>query len=157
MQIRPGFSYHIKNSFFDFVQDNALMSNKENGHFRPHFLAIQDDFDENIYWMIPISSKVDKYQTIMSKKQAKYGKCDTIVIGKFAGEDRAFLIQNAFPIIPEYFDHIHTINDIPVTIHQTLQAELETKLKKIIAMNKNGVPLFFSNVNHIMEILKKTN
>lgn len=42
MEIRPGYSYHIKNEFFDMIQDNSLMSNKENGNYRPHFYAIQD-------------------------------------------------------------------------------------------------------------------
>ena len=42
MEIRQGYSYHIKDEFFDMVQDKYLMSNKENGNHRPHFYAIQD-------------------------------------------------------------------------------------------------------------------
>lgn len=42
MEIRQGYSYHIKDEFFDMVQDKYLMSNKENGNYRPHFYAIQD-------------------------------------------------------------------------------------------------------------------
>ena len=40
-------------------------------------------------------------------KGKKYGRCNTIVIGKFAGKENAYLIQNAFPIIGKYLDHIH--------------------------------------------------
>ena len=40
MEIRQGYSYHIKDEFFDRVQDRYLMSNKENGNYRPHFYAI---------------------------------------------------------------------------------------------------------------------
>ncbi len=36
MEIKQGYSYHIKDEIFDMVQDKYLMSNKEN--YRPHFL-----------------------------------------------------------------------------------------------------------------------
>ena len=36
MQIRRGYSYHIRDEFFDLVQDKYLMSNKEEGNYRPH-------------------------------------------------------------------------------------------------------------------------
>ena len=38
MEIRQGYSYHIKDEFFDKVQDKYLMSNKENGNYCPHLL-----------------------------------------------------------------------------------------------------------------------
>ena len=42
------------------------------------------------HWMIPISSQVEKYKVIAEKKKRKYGKCNTIIIGKFAGKENAF-------------------------------------------------------------------
>ena len=36
MKIQSGFYYHIKNTFFEEIQDSALMSNKEDGNYRPH-------------------------------------------------------------------------------------------------------------------------
>lgn len=52
MEIQQGYSYHIKDEFFDMVQDKYLMSNKGNGNYRPHFYAIQDKKNPNLYWMI---------------------------------------------------------------------------------------------------------
>ena len=40
MEIRQGYSYHIKDEFFNLVQDKYLMSNKEQGNYRPHYYAI---------------------------------------------------------------------------------------------------------------------
>lgn len=37
MEVTQGYSYHIKDEFFDMIQDKYLMSNKENGNYRPHF------------------------------------------------------------------------------------------------------------------------
>ena len=149
MEIKQGYSYHIKDEFFELVQDKYLMGNKENGNYRPHFLAIQDNKNEDLYWMIPISSQVEKYKIIMDKKIKRYGKCNTIVIGKFAGRDNAFLIQNAFPIIKKYFDHVHTIEDTPIMIHGKLNRELTVNLREVIAMYRRGIHLIFPDIDYI--------
>ncbi len=49
MEIHQGYSFHIKDEFFDIVQDKYLMSNKENGNYRPHFYAIQDNKNQAFY------------------------------------------------------------------------------------------------------------
>lgn len=36
------------------------------------------------------------------------------------GKGKCFLIQNTFPVIEKYFDHVHTIQEQPVTIHKKL-------------------------------------
>lgn len=124
MDIRQGYSYHIKDSFFEMIQDKHMMSNKENGSYRPHYYAIQDKTNSQIYWMIPISSQVEKYKNIIKQKEKKYGKCNTIVIGRFAGKENVFLIQNAFPIISKYMDHIHTVEGRPIKVHKNLNKNL---------------------------------
>ena len=47
-------------------------------------------FHKEKNWMIPISSQVEKYKIIIEKKKQRYGKCNTIIIGRFAGKDNAF-------------------------------------------------------------------
>lgn len=42
IEVKQGYSYHIKDSFFSYVSDSALMSNKENGSYRPHYYAIEE-------------------------------------------------------------------------------------------------------------------
>jgi len=73
MEIRQGYSYHIKDEFFELVQDKYLMSNKEQGNYWPYYYAIQDKKNPELYWMIPISSQAEKYKGIIEKK--RYGKC----------------------------------------------------------------------------------
>ena len=149
MEIKQGYSYHIKDEFFDIIQDKYLMGNKENGNYRPHFLAIQDNKNAELYWMIPISSQVDKYRTIIEKKVKRYGKCNTISIGKFGGKDNAFLIQNAFPVIAKYLDHVHTIEGKPIMIHNKLNRELTVNLREVLAMYKCGIKLIFPDIEYI--------
>ena len=58
--------YFIADHFFQDFPDPALMQNKEDGHGRPCFLAIMDD--DGLFWMIPISSRVEKYKRIYERK-----------------------------------------------------------------------------------------
>ncbi len=155
MEVRQGYSYHIKDEFFERMSDKYLMSNKENGNYRPHFYAIRDSKQEELLWMIPISSQVEKYKKVVEKKIQKYGKCNTIIIGRFAGKENAFLIQNAFPIRKEYLDHIHTIENKPIKVHDKLDWELTVCLKEILAMHKRGIHLFFPDVDKILNKLNE--
>jgi hypothetical protein len=66
MQIETGYIYHIKDSFFEKVNDKSLMINHESGHSRPTYFTIKD---EDILWFIPLSSKIDKYKKEIEKKE----------------------------------------------------------------------------------------
>lgn len=155
MEIQQGYSYHINEAFFNMVKDKYLMSNKENGNYRPHFYAIRDKKNPELYWMIPISSQVEKYRVIVEKKNKKYGKCNTIIIGKFAGKENAFLIQNTFPVTAKYFDHIHTVENKPVTVHNELNRILTENLREVLAMNNRGIKLTYTDVDKIKAVMEK--
>lgn len=76
MEILTGYLYHIKNSSFDEANEPNLISNKEDKRLRPTYFTIKDN---NILWFIPLSTKVEKYQSIINKKISKYGSCKTII------------------------------------------------------------------------------
>ena len=58
--------YFIKDSFFEEINDPTLLKNKEDGSGRPCFFAVEDI--EGYYWMIPVSSEVDKLKEFIIKK-----------------------------------------------------------------------------------------
>ena len=95
MVVRQGYFYHISDSFFSEANDSSLMSNKENGGYRPHFLAMTDSRNPDILWMVPVSSKFQKYKKFHDAQMARYHKCTKVVLGKFAGKDAAFLSRLA--------------------------------------------------------------
>ncbi|WP_288867005.1 hypothetical protein [uncultured Sneathia sp.] len=65
------------------------------------------------------------------------------------------MIQNAFPVKVSYFDHLHTVQGKPVTIHKKLDKELKIKLKEVISMKKKGINLFLTDVDMIFEVINK--
>ena len=146
--------YFIKDNFFEDISDPALMLNKEDGRGRPCFFAIEDS--DGLFWMIPISSKVEKYHLVFEKKMEKSGKCDTIYFANVLGQERAFLIQNMFPIIEEYIadEYIQMPNRNPVMIAETSSKELLEKFKTILALVKHGKSnVVFPNILKIRELL----
>lgn len=153
MELKEGFSYHIKNEFFEKINEIKFMKNKEGNNYRPHYYAICDPLNRDILWMIPISSKYEKYKKIAKNKEIKYGKCDTIVLGNFSGKKCAFLLQNAFPIKRKFIDHIHTKDGMPVIVHNELHKTIRIKIKKMIALKKSNINLFYINIDKILNLL----
>lgn len=150
MQIKTGYIYHIKDSFFDKVKDKGLMANHEVGRSRPTYFTIKD---KDILWFIPLSSKTDKYQLIIDKKVQKYGQCKTILIKKTAGKDSVILLQNAFPILEKYIDHPHMIDGRPLKVIDSIKDEILDDFKYMISMKEEGLNLFFTDIDKIKEIM----
>ena len=148
MKIQTGYLYHIKDEYFNVFNDNNLMTNHERGKKRPTYFTIKD---KDILWFIPVSSKVDKYQKIIDKKIEKYGFCNTIIIRKIADEDAAILLQNAFPTLEKYIDHVHTIDGVPFQVPTDLQHEIRSMFKNMIALRKRGANLFFTDIDRLKQ------
>jgi len=154
MLISEGYFYHISDSFFQLVADDTLMSNYENGHYRPHFLAVKDSTNSDIFWMIPVSSRYAKFQCIHDKQVAKYGRCTKIVLGSCGGRDAAFLIQNAFPVTADFFDHIHTSQGQPLTLHEGTAKTIVSNLHNNLKLHKRGIRLFFADIDRIYHLME---
>ena len=148
MKIETGYLYHIKDEYFDIINDKGLMINHEKGHSRPTYFTIKDG---NILWFIPISSKVDKYKKIVETKIRKYGNCKSIIIDKIINQEMAILIQNAFPTLEKYVDHVHMENGVPVKVAITLQEKILLNFENLIKKKRHGVNLFFTDIDKIKE------
>lgn len=156
MKIQTGYLYHIKDEYFNVVNDNNLMTNHERGKKRPTYFTIKDN---DILWFIPLSSKVDKYKRIVDNKMKKYGRCDTILIREILGKDSVVLLQNAFPTLEKYIDHAHLLdNGKPAKVVKSLKDEILKNFKYLLKLKSKGVNLFFADIDSIKEkMLKELN
>lgn len=159
MTVQTGYIYHIKDDFFDIVNDDNLMTNHERGKKRPTYFTIKDN---NILWFIPLSSKVEKYKKIVDKKLKKYGRCDTILIREVLGKESVILLQNAFPTLEKYIDHAHLLdNGNPAKVIESLKEEILNNFKYMLKLKNKGVDLFFTDIDKIkeqmLEELEQTN
>ena len=67
MEILSGYLYFVSNDFFVKIQDPYLKINYENTK-RPHYFALKDKHTE-LYWLVPCSSKVEKFERLLQKKR----------------------------------------------------------------------------------------
>ena len=148
MKIETGYLYHIKDEFFDVVDDENLMINHEKGKERPTYFTIKD---KEILWFIPLSSKVEKYKKIVDKKVGKFGFCNTILIEKVFGKKTAILLQNAFPTLEKYIDHVHTVDGIPAKVPEALGKIILDNFKNLLKLKERGINLFFTDIDKIKE------
>lgn len=151
---KTGF-YIIKDKFFEDVEDPYLKGNKDGN--RPHYYCFEDS-EAEIFWMIPLSSKISKYKKIVEKKEKEGKPCDIIHIVKLDdNRESAFLIQDMFPVTSEYIEREYTIsgNHLMVTSEHVVKT-INQKAKKVLKMLKKGVKFTPTqpNVFAIFDFLK---
>lgn len=151
---KTGF-YIIKDKFFTDMQEPYLKGNKSGN--RPHYYCLEDA-NSGIYWMIPLSSQIEKYKKIVAKKEKEGKPCDIIHIVKLDdNRESAFLIQDMFPITSEYIEREYTIagNHLMLTSEHVVR-KIEQKAKKVLGMLKRGVRFTPTqpNVRNILEKLQ---
>ena len=152
MQVKTGYLYHIKDEFFDYVNDDSLMTNHERGKKRPTYFTIKD---KDILWFIPLSSKVDKYQKIVDKKIERYGFCNSILIEEILDRRHAILLQNAFPTLEKYIDHVHMVDGRQARVPKKLEKIILNDFYSMLKMKERGVNLFFTDIDKILDKLKE--
>lgn len=122
--------YFLSDQYYLDFPDDKLMKNKDmiDGvlHNRPCFFAFQDSKIDEIYWIVPISSRTEKFKQIEQNKIKKYGICNTIRFGTVLGRDAAFLIQNMCPATERYLNAYIDRNKQPIRIDGRVAADSES-------------------------------
>ncbi len=162
--MNKGYFYFLKDIYSDKYSFKGVMPNKPqdndgNVHGRPYYYSMQDDENPQIMWMIPISSKVEKYQRICDEKFNKYHrKYDGIAFGNIRGQKRAFLVQNMCPVISQYIDdtYLDSNTNLPIVLSEKTAFYIESKAKKMINLSKRGKRCTLTDIPYIYnEILKE--
>lgn len=152
--LEKGF-YIIKDEFFEYVNEPYLKGNKKNN--RPHYYCFKDH-DSDLLWMIPLSSRIEKYKKIVKKVEKNNKRCDIIHIVKLDNnKESVFLIQDIFPITEKYIEREYTIanNHFRIT-SEKVALDMEKKAKKVIKLLKNGIK-FTPTQPDISKIIDKLN
>lgn len=95
MKITAGNVYFVRDSFFQKVMDPYLKINYDTTK-RPHYFAFQDE-ETSLYWLVPCSSKTEKFERILEQKKERHKPTDTIKIVTIQNRKTALLFQDMFP------------------------------------------------------------
>ena len=125
--------YIIDDKFFTNFNDSYLKGNKKEN--RPHYCCIKDKTDDRLFWVIPLSSRVEKYRAIINKRIQNNKRCDILHIIKIANTENVFLIQDMFPITDKYIKREYTICGKPlVLINENDRTIIKDKSYRILNM-----------------------
>ncbi len=109
-------------------------TNKVDGE-RPFFICFKDNKNNDIYWIIPISSQIDKYKDIF-KKYPNAG----VIMHLFGEKDSAILTQNIVPIHKNLIKREFTVSKIPFKILKKESIKIILKkarhVRALISQNK---------------------
>ena len=153
LQMKTSGFYIIKDKFFEDMDDPYLKGNKCGN--RPHYYCFEDT-STGIYWMIPMSSKVEKYKKIIDKKESEGKPCDIIHLVKLPNDrETTFLIQDMFPITEEYIEREYRIaGNHMMLVSEHVIKDVELKARKVVAMLKRGVK-FTPTQPNVLSMLEK--
>lgn len=148
--------YFLKDEYFAKYKDKDNKPNKQKDDFgehnRPCYYAFKED---NIYWMIPVSSQYTKYERLYQSKTQNGKDCDTIVLGYVKGNKNAFLIQNMIPVTEKYINNLYLYKgtDRPVEVNDKKCKEINAKVRKVLRFARNGIKLTFTPILDIEKAL----
>ena len=138
MKLKAGAVYFVSDDFFKKVNDPYLKINYETTK-RPHYFAFRDS-KTSLYWLVPCSSKIEKFETIIQKKQAQHKPTDTIKIVRIQNQKSALLFQDMFPATEKYISEPYIRGGQPVLIADPkIVAELEKNAQKVITLLHRGI------------------
>lgn len=130
MDVKENGLYILSDSYFQRYDTGRMMDNKSEN--RPHFFALQID---GILWMIPISSKVEKYRAAIARSEAAGKKPLFYHLGTIAGRECAFLIGDIIPVTPPYVLRPYTVSGTPYIIRdERLLRQLKSKAKRYLTL-----------------------
>lgn len=138
MEILTGNLYFVSDIFFEKIQDPYLKINYEDTK-RPHYFAFEDN-KTGLYWLVPCSSKIEKFEHLVQKKREQHKPTDTIKIVKVFDRKTVLLFQDMFPVIAAYIDGPYIKGGQPVRIaDQKIIQAMKKNAKKIINLLHRGV------------------
>ena len=99
---------------------------------------------------------MDKYKKIVDKKIKKYGVCNSILIRNILGNESAILIQNAFPTLEKYIDHVHVLdNGKPAKVISSTCDEILGNFEQMLKLKNKGFNFFFADIDRIKKQMEE--
>lgn len=137
MKPKDNYIYKIKDSFFEEFPDPNLKYNKEGN--RPHYFAFKSEKNDKLYWMIPMSTKTDKLENTIEKRDKIGKRTDFGYVCTVGGKKSAFMIGNMFPVTKDYLLDEYKMKGQPLKVLRSEDIKaIQQKAERIYTLIKNG-------------------
>lgn len=134
MDVKENGLYILSDSYFETFDTGRMMDNKSEN--RPHFFALEIG---SVFWMIPISSKVEKYRAAIRRAEAAGKKTLFYHLGTISGREAAFLIGDMIPVTKAYIVRPYIVAGTPYVVRDAkLLRQLRSKAKRYLTLVQQG-------------------
>ena len=77
------------------------------------------------------------------------------MIARYGDGKSAFLLQNMFPILPKFINHVHTVAGLPMAVNPAVQKELLKRFKEIRRLYARGIKMVFPDILRLEKLMMK--
>lgn len=129
--------YVLSEDYFAKYGTKYTMDNKHGA--RPYYFAVAAQ--NGILWLVPLSSKVEKFRLSIEADEKRHGKgsCIFHYIAKVKGKESAFLIGDVIPATEKYIDHAFTVGGVPFIIGDKADIKaIQSKLSRFLTLVRRG-------------------
>ena len=138
MEIITGNFYFVSDAFFLKVDDPSLKINYKTTQ-RPHYFALRDK-TTSLLWLVPCSTKVEKFERIIEKRKQYNRPNDTIKIVTIQDRKMVLLLQDMFPSTESYITNQYIRGGQAVRIADVnVVADIERSARRVVILLKRGV------------------
>lgn len=73
------------------------------------------------------------------------------MIEETANKKSVILLQNTFPTLEKYIDHVHIMNGKPIKVIDTLKEEIIKNFNFLLALKAEETNLFFTDIDSLKQ------
>jgi hypothetical protein len=145
----------VSDEFFKKIDDPYLKINYDTTK-RPHYFAFKDKETE-LFWLVPCSSKVEKFEAIIAKRKEQNKSTIGMKITIMQNTKTVLLFQDMFPILEKYIEQQYKRRNEPYSITDQKTVErFASNAKQVIYLlieqNKKLTPTA-PNVQRIRKLM----
>lgn len=119
---------------------------------KDHIILLCKIKKTSIFWLVPCSSKIEKFEKIVLKRKEYNRPNDTIKIVTIQNKKTALLLQDMFPITRQYITNQYIRGGQAVRIADIkVIADIERSARRVIILLRQGVK-FTPNQPDILRI-----
>ena len=63
------------------------------------------------------------------------------------------MLQNAFPTLEKYIDHVHTVDGKPARVPEKLEKIILDNFKNLMKLHNHGIKVFFTDIDKIKNMM----
>lgn len=139
MNLKTNHLYTIEERYFSEINDPYLKDNK-NGE-RPYYI-LNSEKDNNILWVVPLSSKIKKYENLSALKKYQKQSCVGFHICKTSYRKQVFVIHDMFPVAKEFIKTEFTGRKVStISICKKDKEIIEKKAQEVRNLAERGIKI----------------